>query len=70
MHPSPRCAWKEAQSPGQGLGEVGVEVFNYIMDSEIDDSGGGICLLVVEPGDLLDRCVNVRLICDPRYFSE
>ena len=50
--------------------EAGVEVFKYIMEGEVGDSGGGICLLVVEPGDPLDRCMNLHLICDPCCFSE
>ena len=66
----PRCAWKEAQYLGQGMGEGGAEVLKEILDSEMGKPGGGVCLLVINTVDSLDTCVNVRLPCNPCHFSE
>ena len=45
-------------------------MFEEILNGEVGESGGGVCLLVFEPVDLLDRRVNVRLPCDPCCLSE
>ena len=41
-----------------------------IVDSEVGDSGGGVCLLFIEPGDSIDRRVNLRLPSNPCRLSE
>ena len=40
------------------------------MGGEVDESGGGVFLLFVNPGDPLDKRMNVHLPCDPYRFSE